>query len=112
MAQALGNVTKAAAEVLRLPVDFGDVPQLIAGASGGAPAPLVMAVTITSFSVVCTGSGAPTVSGQKLDYPYQLSALFTGGTAQQTPYPVTYTITLNDADATVIVRSGTITVTA
>lgn len=113
MAQSLGNVNKASAEVLRLPVDFGDVPQLIAGASGGAPAALVLAVTIASFTVTCTGTGAPTVSGQKLDYPYQLSALFSGGTpAPNSPYPVTYTITLNDADATVIVRTGTITVTS
>ena len=110
---SLGTVQKTVAEIIRLPVDFGDVPQLIAGASGGAPNPLVMAVTIQSHNVVCSGSGAPTVSAQQLDYPYQLSALFTGGTASPSGspgYPVTYTITLNDPDGTVIQRTGFIIV--
>jgi len=114
-ANELGTITKTAAERLRLPVDFGDVPQLVAGASGGAPDPLVMSVNIASYNVTCTGTGAPTVSRQQLDYPYQLSALFSGGTpttGSSAGYPVSYTITLDDPDATVIVRQGYIKVAA
>jgi hypothetical protein len=111
MSTSLGSIEKAAAEVLRFPVDFGDAPQLVAGASGGAPNPLVLSVNINSFDVTCTGTGAPTVSGQRLDYPYQLSAVFTGGTPGGT-YPATYTITLDDSDGTKIVRSGSIKVNA
>jgi len=112
MAVNLGTISKASAEVLRLPVDFGDVPQLIDGATGGAPDPLVLAVTISSFTVTCAGSGAPTVSSPQKDFAYQISALFSGGTPSNTAYVATYTITLNDADATVIQRTGLIQVTA
>lgn len=106
---SLGTAEKTSAERFRLPVDFGDVPQLVTGASGGAPDPLVLATNIASKNVTCTGTGAPAVSAIQLDYVYQVSALFVGGTV--TPngspgYPVTYTITLDDADGTVVQRTG------
>jgi hypothetical protein len=106
----LGAIQKAAAEVIRLPVDFGDTPQLIAGASGGAPAALVLAVTIASYTVTCTGPAGtpPAVSAPQLDYPYQVSALFSGGTVGV--YTATYTAVLSDPDGTTIVRTGQIEV--
>lgn len=110
MSTALGTIEKGVAEKLRLPVDFGDVPQLIDGATGGAPSPLVMAVNIATKDVTCTGSGAPTVSGVQLDYPYQISAVFSGGTPGS--YTATYTITLDDSDGITVVRTGIIRVTA
>lgn len=112
---SLGTAEKTAAERLRLPVDFGDVAQLVAGASGGAPDPLVLAVNIVSQNVTCTGTGAPTVTGIQLDFPYQISALFSGGTpttGNSPGYPVTYSITLDDADGTVVQRTGYLKVNA
>ena len=89
-----GAAEKAVGDAVRLPMDFGDIPELIAGA------------IVVSFDVTCTGATGtpPTVSGKQLDYPYQLSALFTGGTAGN--YDATYTITLNDTDGTVIQRTA------
>jgi hypothetical protein len=90
-------------------MDFGDEPVLIAGAEvvNGV---LVLAINIVSYTVTCTPTGAPTVSGKQLDYPYQVSAVFTGGTSQQAYYDAVFTITLNDADNTVISRTGQIKV--
>ena len=88
-----GVVKKGQGDSVRLWCDFGDVPQLQEGA------------TVVSQNVTTSGSGAPVVAGIELTYPYQLSAKFTGGTAGNT-YNVVFTITLNDADATVITRTG------
>ncbi len=91
----VGTAEKAAGDRIRLPCDFGNEPLLIAG------------YTIASYTVTCTGTGAPTISGAQLDYAYQVSALVAAGTAGAT-YSLVYTITLNDPDATIIARTGSL----
>lgn len=97
-----GELVSGVAEMVagssqRLPMDFGDIPQLIDGA------------TIVSHTVTCTPAEdntltPPTVSGIQLDYAYQVSAFFAGGDAGL--YNVEFGIVLDDADATEIVRVG------
>lgn len=96
-----GTAQKAAGDAVRLPMDFGDVSALNDGAyvQDGA---LVMPVGIIDYDVTCTGL---TVSDMNLDYPYQLSAKFSGGAAGTT-YSAVFSITLDDDDATVISRTG------
>lgn len=98
-----GKVQVAAGSKVRLPMDFGNTPQLVAGAAvvNGA---LVLACAITAKTVTCTGTGAPTISGIQLDYPYQVSAVFDCPTAGQ--FTVVFTITLNDPDGTKVSRSA------
>ena len=90
----LGAAQKAASAKLRIPCDFGDMPLLIQG------------YNIATKTVTCSGSGAPTVSGVQLDYPYQVSCLLTGGTVGT--YDITYTIVMDDPDATTYVGVGNI----
>lgn len=96
-----GTAQKAAGDTVRMPMDFGDVPALYRGVAVTDGA-LVMDVEVASYDVTTSGSGAPTVSGKQLDFPYQVSALFIGGSAGE--YNVTFRITLDDADSTVISR--------
>lgn len=96
-----GPAEKSAGDTVRLAMDFGDIPRLNRGATV-TDGVLVMATNITSYDVTAAGAGAPTVSGKQLDYPYQLSALFAGGTPGT--YEVTFRITLDDADSTIIRR--------
>ncbi len=93
----VGVAEKAAADRIRIPCDFGNEPKIINGAR------------ITSYTVTTAGTGAPTASSPLKDYYYQISAIIAGGTAGGT-YTIIYTITLDDADATVISRTGLIKV--
>lgn len=88
-----GEAEKAAGDSIRIPMDFGNEPLIKAGAR------------VAAFNVTCTGTPSPpSVTAKQLDYYYQLSALFVGGSAGT--YSAVYQITLDDADATVIVRTG------
>lgn len=89
-----GVAQKAAGDTVRMPMDFGNIKQLIAGYS------------VVGYSVVATGL---TVTAPQLDYPYQLSAVFSGGVSG-TKYDCVFTITLNDPDATVISRTGVLSI--
>lgn len=105
-----GTAKKAAAGKERFPVDFGDAPALIALAlpqlvDGALPDPLTDPL-IASYTV--TGGGL-TVTSVQLDYPYQLSAVFAGGTAGTT-YDAVFTITVDDADGTIITCTAPIEV--
>lgn len=91
-----GVFEKAAGDTIRCAMDFGWEPLLINGA------------TIITFSVVSSGSGAPTVTASQLDYPYQISALVSGGTPGQ--YSLIYTIQLSDPDSSIIQRNAQINV--
>lgn len=98
-----GVAQMVAGSSVRLPMDFGDTPQLIVGAAV-TDGVLVLQNTITAFDVTCADVGAPVITNVALDYPYVLAADFTGGTARQTPYNVTFSITLDDGNNTTIVR--------
>lgn len=89
-----GVAEKAAGDAVRIPMDFGNIQQLIDGA------------LIVSYDVTCSTPGAPTISSKQLDYSYQVSALFSGGTPSPTPYDIVFSITLDDGDSTTIVRTG------
>ena len=104
-----GVVPIAVGDAVRLPMDFGDVRQLVDGADvvNGV---LVLPTTIASFDVTCPGTGAPAVSRKQLDYPYQLSAFFDASAASAGTYYPVYTITLDDTDATKVTRTGAILV--
>ena len=102
-----GTVQIASGDVVRLPCDFGNVRQLIVGAAVVSGV-LVLATNIASYDVTCAGTGAPTVSRKQLDYKYQVSALFAATTPGN--YNAVFTITLDDPDATKIVRTCPITV--
>ncbi len=93
----VGVAEKAAGDKVRIPIDFGNEPLLLQG------------YTITSYTVTTSGTGAPTISGKQLDYAYQVSALFTGGTAGST-YDVVYSITLDDPDTSIRSRTGSLKV--
>lgn len=92
-----GAAQKTAGSRQRFAFDFGNIPQLIAG------------YTIVGTPVVTALPSGLTISGIQLDYPYQVSALFSGGTAD-VDYTVTWAITLSDPDATVISRKATLSV--
>jgi len=89
-----GYVQIARGDKVRLAMDFGDIPQLIDGA------------TIVTHDVTCATTGAPAITGENLDYPYQLSALFDATAATAGSYEILFTITLNDSNSTVIARTG------
>lgn len=100
-----GTAQKAAGDTVRLPMDFGDISALNDGAyvQDGA---LVMPVNIADYDITPPlGPSAPTVSDVQLDYPYQMSGKFSGGVAGTT-YDIVFTITLDDADGTVVSRTG------
>lgn len=84
--QVSGAIQKAAGAKLRFAVDFGDEPLLIEGYEA------------SSYDVSCPSL---TVSGPQLDYPYQLSAEFSGGSAG-TEYEAVYTLNLNDPDSSIV----------
>ena len=93
---SLGTARKAAASDVRIPCDFGDMPLLIAG------------YTISSYDITISGSGAPTISSKQLDYSYQISGFFTGGTAGN--YDVVFSIILNDPNSTEYACTGVLQV--
>lgn len=99
-----GTVQVGLGDSVRLPMDFGNLRQLVAGAEvvNGV---LVLATTIASFDVVCTGM---TVSKKQLDYPYQVSAVFTALTRGK--FDAVFTVVMNDPDATQYKRTGVIEV--
>lgn len=90
----IGRFEKTAGDSQRMYMDFGNEPLLIDGAR------------VASYTVTCVDSGGPTVTGARLDYFYQLSALITGGTAREALYNVVFRIVLDDADASVISRTA------
>lgn len=92
-----GMAQKAAGDKVRIAADFGNEPLLIQGYS------------ITSQNVTCADGSPPTISGIQLDYAYQVSALFDGGTAG-TQYNIVFTIVLDDPDASEIARTGILSV--
>lgn len=96
-----GAIEKAVGDAIRLPMDFGDIPQLIDGATV-TDGVLFLTTAVASYTVVASGL---TVSGARLDYPYQVSAVFAGGTAGTT-YNAVFTIVLDDADGTTYSRTG------
>lgn len=98
---ASGTGQKAAGDTIRLAMDFGDIAALAAGAAV-TDGELVMGVEIADYDVTAAGL---TVSGLQLDYPYQVSAKFSGGAAGTT-YDCVFAITLDDSDGTVISRTG------
>ena len=90
--QSPGQGRKTAGDTRRFAMDFGDVPELINGYS------------ILSYTVTCAGLSAIL---PRLDYPYQLSASFSGGSPGMT-YTAVFTIVLDDPDNTTYVRNGLI----
>lgn len=96
-----GTAQKAAGDTVRMPMDFGDTPQLCDGAAVTDDV-LVLETNVADYTVTAAGL---TVSGKQLDYAYQVSAVFAGGTAGQT-YDCVFAITLDDADGTIVSRTG------
>lgn len=98
----LGAAQKAAESRLRIPCDWGNLPLLRQG------------YTIADYTVTCGGTGAPTVTGEQIDYTapngaaYQISALFAGGDAGS--YDIVYWIQLTDPDASEFEATGTLIV--
>ncbi len=101
-----GTAQKAPGDAVRLPMDFGDISQLIDGAvvTDGV---LVLATNIASYTVTAPAlvTAGGTVTGEAIDYPYQISAKFAGG-LPGVVYDCVFAITLDDADATTISRTG------
>ncbi len=93
----VGVAEKASGDKIRLPMDFGNEPLLIQG------------YRIVSFGASTSGSGAPTVTGAQLDYPYQLSCLVDGGTSGSS-FDIVYSVTFNDPDSSVRARTGVLKV--
>ena len=91
-----GKAEKASGDTLRFPLDVGDDPLLIAG------------FNIVAKSVSTTGTGAPSLSGLQLDYRYQVSCLISGGSPGT--YGIAFSVTLDDPDASVISRTGILTI--
>ena len=75
------ELTKQAGDTVRLACDFGDVPEIIAGA------------TISSCTISASTPSGVTNSSQ-VTGTYKVSALFAGGTAG-TDYTITFTATLS-----------------
>lgn len=92
-----GTAEMVAGSTIRMPMDFGDLRQLIDGAS-------IVSKTVSAALAPGESGTPPTVSNVQLDYSYQVSAKFSGGTAAL--YNVTFTIGLDDADGSTIVRVG------
>lgn len=94
-----GTAQKTSGSRQRFSMDFGNIQQLIDGA------------TVVGTPTVTALPSGMTISGIQMDYTYQVSALFEGGTAD-VDYTVTFAITLNDTDATIISRKATLNVVA
>jgi len=99
LALVSGTATKSAGSRQRFSMDFGNIQQLIDG------------YTIVGTPTVSASPSGLTISGVQLDYSYQVSALFAGGTVE-VDYTVTFSITLSDPDATIISRKATLSVVA
>jgi hypothetical protein len=99
---ALGTAKKSTGSKVRVPCDFGNLRPLIDG------------YTISSYTITISGTGAPTKSGEQVDYTapngadFQISALFDGGDVGS--YEIVYTIVLNDPDSLEYEAVGTIIV--
>lgn len=101
-----GTSQKSAGDGVRMPMDFGDIKELVDGAEV-VDGVLVLATniagyTVTSPALVLAGGS---VTGAQLDFAYQVSARFAGGVSGVT-YDCIFAITLDDTDATVISRTG------
>lgn len=92
------EIVKAPGDRVRLYMDFGDVPEILAGAA------------VTSCTCAVSPSG-PTVpaSATVETGGYRVSAKISGGT-DATDYVVTFVATLNNADATLISRAASLKV--
>jgi hypothetical protein len=92
------EITKAPADELRLSMDFGDLPEIAAGAA------------VTSCDVSVSPSGPVVQTPATINTTgYLASTKVTGGT-DGTDYLVTFLATLNDADDTKISREATLKV--
>lgn len=92
------TIEKTAGDAVRYFMDFGDAPEIEAGAE------------ISSCTVSVSPSGPTVVSPATVNTAgYLASTKISGGTAG-TDYEVLFTATLNDADSTVLARSGTLQV--
>jgi hypothetical protein len=87
------DLTKAAGDAITLAMDFGDLPELWAGA------------TITSCTIAALPSGLTIGTPAVNSGGYAVSASFSGGTAAAS-YAVTFTATLSTGD--VIARTATL----
>lgn len=92
-----GTAQKTSGSRQRFSMDFGNIQQLIDGA------------TVVGTPTVTASPSGLTISAIQMDFSYQVSALISGGTAD-TDYTVTFAITLNDVDATIISRKATLQV--
>jgi len=97
----VGVVKKTAGDRIRVACDWGNEPLLTANAAG-------LAYTITAYTVSCSGSGAPTVTGAQKDNAYTTSAVVAGGSVGT--YDLVFTATFDDPDATVLSRVGVLEV--
>ncbi|AWM38684.1 hypothetical protein GobsT_31270 [Gemmata obscuriglobus] len=91
-------IEKTPGDSLRLFMDFGDVPEIDAGAK------------IASCTVGVAPSGPTVVTPATVNTAGYLASTKIGGGETGTDYEVTFTATLDDADGTVIARSGTLQV--
>lgn len=87
------DVTKSAGDTLRIAMDWGDVPELIAGA--------------TLSSVTITAATGVTISGQQNDTTYRTSAVFAGGSSGNS-YEITFAATLSTGS--IVSRTATLKV--
>lgn len=90
----LGAPQKAAGDKIRIYCDFGNEPLLQQG------------FAIASQTVTAAGL---TVASVQLDFDYQVSALISGGSSG-TDYDITYAVTLDDPDGTILSRTGVLQV--
>ncbi len=105
----LGTAEKASGDSnVRLPCDWGNDPAVIQLLTDANDNFLSSATAFTAFNVATSGAGAPTVSGVQLDRSYVLSAKVSGGSTGT--YAITYSVTLNNPDATQLNRTGLIKV--
>ena len=102
----IGAAEKAAGDRVRIPCDWGNEPgvqDLLLDSNGNYDS---SRTAFTSYNITCTGAGAPIVSALQLDYKYQTSALVQAGSVGT--YNLVFSVTLNDGDATVLSRTGTL----
>lgn len=93
------TITKLAGDTVLLSFDFGDMPEIIAGAT---------VAVITSIEVCPIDPTLPVLVSQKtIVRGYKVQGLYTGGAAG-TDYTVTCSVVLSDNS--VLVRTGTLKV--